>query len=164
MANDDELDLETGDSSRADPATERNARRRRRGTSGSSSSSSSTGARAEAKVETEIRSRLDRVFDRIAKAREARGDDELVEAIREDSDAMAQGFISLTSNIVPLRVPLLMLLNLLEPLLAFGRVGRILAGRLLTRRERRQAEREQAAAEQAAQEAGYAEPGLQPVA
>jgi hypothetical protein len=127
-----ELDLEFGDPLRASPEGE--TRRRRRATTEAKSEADDTGA-----VETEIRSRLDRLFDRIVKAREAVEDEELAEVIREDADAMANGFISVTHNVPFLRLPLIMLLNILEPVLAFYRVARILVIRWFARRAERAA-------------------------
>jgi hypothetical protein len=86
------------------------------------------------KAESELRGRLERTFDRIAEALEGRGDEELSSAISEDAKAMTSGLISLTRAITPLRAPLLILLALVEPLLAFGRVGRILLVRYQMRR------------------------------
>lgn len=120
----DELDLEKGDASRASSREERRSRR----------TSSTTAAR---KTDNEVDGRLHRTFERIAAAREARGDEELADVIREDSDAMAQGFTSLTANVPFLRMPLIMGLNILEPALAFSRVGGILLGRFFERRQRR---------------------------
>ena len=140
----DELDLNVGDPSRSSPEAEQRRRRRRdRG------ESSSTRERAEAAVEAEMRSRLERVFDRIVKARRARDDEELAEIIEEDADAMTQGFISLTDNVPFLRMPLIMLLNVLEPVLAFNRVTRILWIRAIDWRQRRM----MMAAQQAEEEA-----------
>lgn len=130
----DELDLETGDPGRGDAASER--RRRRRESSTTEAPKQSGG------IENEVRSRLARVFDRIAKAREAQEDHELAEVIREDTDAMTQGFVSLTSNVPFLRMPLVMALNILEPVLAFSRVGRIILIRVINRRNERFAEQE----------------------
>lgn len=151
----DELDLETGDPSRADPASERRRRRRER-TAESGGTKKAPTATETSKLATEIRSRLDRVFDRIAEWRDARDDEELATVIREDKDMMAQGIVSLTNSFNPLRVPLLMGLNLIEPLLAFGRVVRVLVGRWMARR----AAQQQAAAEaQGAVNPEYADNG-----
>lgn len=152
------LDLEEGDEALADAspaerrraarlaaAKEKNAKR----DSSKSSSRRSTRTVSGEKVEAELMSRLGRTFDRIAKALDARGDDELAHAIREDSDAMSQGLVSLTSNVKLLRSPLLMSLNLIEPVLAFGRVFRILFGRWNARQARLAMEREVAQQEAA---------------
>jgi hypothetical protein len=131
----DELDLERGDPDRSDAQSERakrRAARRQRSTEEASKPGASDG---------EVSSRLGRVFERIAEAREARDDIELATVIREDADAMTQGFISITSNVPFLRMPLIMALNVFEPLLAFSRVGRILLWRFLERRQRRMAAR-----------------------
>jgi hypothetical protein len=93
--------------------------------------------------DNEVDSRARRVFDRIAKAVETRGDSELAEILREDAEIMAQGLVSLTKSIKFLRTPLLILLNLVEPVLAFGRIGRLLYNRLAERQERRAMERQE---------------------
>lgn len=131
MASDD-LDLEHGDSSRSDSASERRRRRRE--------SSSTTSTRAEAKADNEVRTQVARAFDGITKNRYTHGDTELGDAMAEESDAMTEGFVTLTTNITALRMPVIIFLNLLITLMAFGRVGSILLGRLQERRARRQAE------------------------
>jgi hypothetical protein len=93
-------------------------------------------------VEAELRSRLSRTFGRIVEALKARGDDELATVVDEDSDAMSQGLISLTSHVKPLRGPLLFGLAFIEPVLAFGRVGRILSSRWVERRARKYEQQE----------------------
>ena len=136
-----ELDLETGRSvagGNGDGAKSSTPRRRR--------SSSSSSKRP--KVEVEIESRLERILSRLAELREGRGDDELAGALREDTQAIAGSIVSVTKPFgAPARRLVLTGLAVAEPLLAFGRIGRILAGRLAARRERLQREREAAAAE-----------------
>lgn len=151
----DELDLEVGDPSRGSADSEQRRRRRRERTSTSGNAAT---AREESKVENEIRSRLDRVFDRIVKARRAREDEELAEVIEEDAEAMAQGFLSMTTNVPFTRGPLIMFLNVLEPLLAFNRVVRILFLRFMERRARRYEEAQAAQAEYEAAVAANGEP------
>lgn len=138
MASDD-IDLSRGEPDRGDSASERRRRRRQQTTD-----SKPTG---ESFTEREVRHQLDRAFDGLAKTRDARGDEELAEAIREEGDAMTEGFVTLTNNLKPLRLPLIILLNVVITLLAFGRVGGILWERLKARRERKLAEREQAQAQ-----------------
>ena len=71
---------------------------------------------------------------------------------------MSQGLVSLTATLTPLRLPLIVFMSLVEPVLAFWRVGRILALRLLNWRERRiVAMQEQQAASEAEQAAATAE-------
>jgi hypothetical protein len=106
------------------------------------------------KAETELASRLDRVLERITSRLEERGDDELATAMREGGAAMAGGLTDLTRFAPAIRMPLLLILGLIEPVLAFGRVGRILSGRLLGRRERR-AQEAAWAAQEAAGETEY---------
>ncbi len=143
------LDLEQGDEERAEEIERKQSSTPRRVTRPSSSSgtrkkSTSTRPTAAQKLDTEIASRLERTFDRIIEALEERDDTELATAMREDKAAMSRGMVSLTRNVTPLRGPLLMLLNLIEPLLAFGRVGKILVTRFAARRARVMAEREAA--------------------
>lgn len=137
MASDD-INLDRGDPERADSASER--RRRRRQTTADSKTTS------ESFTEREVREQLTRAFDGLAKGREAREDHELAEAIREEGDAMTEGFVTLTNNVKPLRLPLVILLNVVITVLAFGRVGSILWYRFTARRAERQFAREQAAA------------------
>jgi len=75
-------------------------------------------------------------FDQVVEWREARDDEELATAISEDKDKMAKGLVSLTHVVQPLRGPLLIFLGFVEPVLAFGRVGRILGERFIMRRQR----------------------------
>ncbi len=127
-----EFDLEFGDPARASPDEETKTRRR--------SSTRSSTARAEAeesKIETEIRSRLDRMWQRLVKGRRAKEDDELADAIEEDADAMTEGFMSVTTALPGLRGPVIMGLNILEPVLAFKRVVGILVVRFFYWRQSR---------------------------
>jgi hypothetical protein len=140
----DELDLETGVTS------ERSERRRRRRESSTASSGGEKTATQQKKEDTEVISRLDRLRDRLVKNREAAGDDELAEILREDGEQMAQGVKSLTGSFPVLRMPLFMFLNVLEPVLAFGRLGRALWRRYW---ERRAMQAEAAAQAQAEAEA-----------
>lgn len=133
----DELNLERGDPSRSDSAAERRKRRRE-----SASGSTSSSTRAEAKVESEVRSQVARAFDGLAKNRYTHEDIELGDAIAEESDAMTEGFVSLTTNVTALRMPVIILLNVIITLMAFGRVGGILLSRAQERRARKQAEAE----------------------
>lgn len=132
----DDLNLSTGDPARGDGANERRRQRRaKRQESQPESSGVPDGI---------VREQLTRAFNGLAHSREAKGDDELAEAFREEGDAMTEGFVALTDNVKPLRMPVIILLNIVITLLAFGRVGTILLNRLADRRARRQAEREAA--------------------
>lgn len=137
MASDD-LNLETGDPSGTDAGAARRRRRRER------AAEQSPPARSEV-PEGEVRHQFMRAFDGIAKARDAKGDTELADAIREEGDAMTEGFVTLTDTIKPARLPVIIGLNIAIVLLAFGRVGGILLYRLQERRARKQAERDEAA-------------------
>jgi hypothetical protein len=111
---------------------------------------STSGRRTKEQIDNDqIAAQVARTFDRIVKALEDREDEELATVIEEDKDAMSRGIVSLTRNVKQLRKPLIVVLNLIEPLLAFGRVGRILLLRFAERRARVMAEREMAAAQQA---------------
>lgn len=155
------LDLEQGEEELANlsPAARRRAARKGAAEAKQQAKKPSSRARSSSSgLETEISSRLHRVGNRIAEMLSTRGDDELAQAIRDDTDAMSQGLVSLTSNVKFLRGPLLMVLNLIEPSLAFGRVGRILYVRFVNRQARIASEREQAAQETAQPSPGLATP------
>jgi len=125
----DELDLDHGEPSRTE---QRRARR-------SQTSSSSVGGESKTlteKLDRELLTRITESLDRIREWREARDDMELAEAIEQDKGKMAQGLVSLTHAIQPLRQPLVYFLGFIEPVLAFGRVTRILVTRWVTRRQR----------------------------
>lgn len=123
----DELDLERGDPGRADSASER---RRARRTARQADTESAGGGKAEA----EIRMQLEGAFERLAKMRDTKEDAELADAIREESDPMTEGIVTLTNSVTPLRFPIIILLNLLITMMAFGRVGGILYQRFQDRR------------------------------
>jgi hypothetical protein len=114
-------------------------------------SSSSSRRRRPNRTETSLKERLVACFDRIAESLEGRGDNELAEIVRNDGEIMAQGLVSLTRPFTAIRTPLLVLVAIVEPALAFGRILRVLAGRLHERRARITWEREQAAQEAAQQ-------------
>ena len=141
----DELDLEHGDPERAEEVAEKTERKFGRASvkKGNTSPRRPSGTKrptAADRVENGLFERCVAVFDRIANTLEARNDDELANAIREDKGAMSTGLVSLTRNVKPLRSPLIIILNLVEPALAFGRVGRILIMRVQIRRAQRIAE------------------------
>lgn len=135
MSSDDEIDLERGDPARAD-ATEKKAATRSRSTKSQSAKP--------APAETSLKTRLENVFEKLAKQMEARGDEELATALSEEKTNMSQGLVSLTKNLTPLRGPLLVIVSLVEPVLAFGRVGGILVRRAVARRAQKIAEWEAA--------------------
>lgn len=105
--------------------------------SASSSSRPTAAQKRKAATDTDLKSRLHTVFDRIADAAEARGDDELASTIRTDRDVMATGLVSFTRPFMALRTPLLLVLAVVEPLMAFSRIGRLMFGRVLDRRAER---------------------------
>lgn len=93
-------------------------------------------------ADRDLKSRLAACFTRIADAAENRGDMELAEIIREDTDVMAGGLVSLTRPIRALRTPIVLVLGIVEPVMAFSRVTRVMVGRLLDHRAERRADRE----------------------
>lgn len=151
------IDLEKGEPEDESPSQRRRRARRNSDDSSSSSSSSrsSSSSKASDRENTSVAGRLNTALTKLADQMAARGDDELADAIREERSAMSQGLVSLTSSIPVLRVPLVLILSLLEPVLAFARVGRILFYRFLGWRQRRMEEAQQAQAEwEAAQSMG----------
>lgn len=132
------IDLETGEPDPDESPAARRRRERRSSSSGSSGSSSSSRSRGSSNSDdTSLVARLDTAFSKIADQMAARGDDELAEALREERHPMSQGLVSLTATLTFLRWPLIILMALIEPLLAFWRVGRLLFIRFLGWRERR---------------------------
>ena len=127
----------------------------------SSSSSSSSkrkrggdepaGARTRRRHEGEIRGRLTAVLETLAETLEARGDHELAGAIRDDGRAIVSGLVSITRPIAWARPAILAGLGIAEPVLAFGRIFRILAGRWTQRRTASREERQAAEYEAAIQ-------------
>lgn len=154
-----EIDLENGDPDRAERIAkvrgdqEAGQARSRAARASSKSEKSDKPSATKAKssstgtTDANLKSRLRDAFVRLADQRETKDDTELSLALREEADAMAQGLVSLTRNITPLRFPLLFVLNFLEPVLAFWRVGGILLGRFATRRNLIEQEREMARAD-----------------
>jgi|SRR5215831_6599354 len=147
----DEIDLERGDPSRAE---QRRERRRSAASSVGGESKTTTD-----KLDKELHNRIVESFERIQEWREARDDMELAQAIDEDKEKMAKGLVSVTHVLAPLRQPLVYFLGLLEPVLAFGRVTRILVTRWVNRRQERQADLAAAQAEWDAQHNSAAAPG-----
>lgn len=126
----DDLDLERGDPGRGEERRTRRRERERTATGGESKTTST-------KIDNELHSRLVGSLEQVQEWREARDDAELAQAIGEDKEKMAKGLVSLTHAVQPLRQPLLIFLSFVEPLLAFGRVGRILTVRWVERRQER---------------------------
>lgn len=89
------------------------------------------------RADRDLKTRLEEIFRRIADAAEARGDDELADIIREDMKVMATGLVSLTRPLRALRGPLMLLLAIVEPFMAFSRVTRVMLGRFMDRRAER---------------------------
>jgi len=111
--------------------------------------------RANASKQTgEVQSRMGRVIDRLIERQEGRGDLELAGILREDGEMMANTTADAVKVVPQLAAPLLLILGLIEPFLAFGRLAGLFRHRLLERRER--------AAEAAAQEIVEEELAQQP--
>lgn len=91
----------------------------------------------------DLRGRITSILNRIAEAAEARGDEELAEVLREDTAVMATGLVSLTRPFRALRGPIVLLLGIVEPVMAFSRFGRLMVYRMMDRRAEKVAEREQ---------------------
>lgn len=141
----DELDLQEGDEARADEISASEQRRAaRRSSAGSRQSSSSSKSNRSEDTGTEAQLRV--VLDRVAEQREVKGDDELAEAIRETKDAIVKGFMQVTKTVAVLRQPLIFVLAIADPILAFWKVGSILTRRWFERRARKLQEYEEAAA------------------
>lgn len=81
-----------------------------------------------------IAGRLNTIFVRLAQSLEGRGDDELAAVIREDSGAMVGGLVSVTRRVPAAATAIVAGLAVLEPLIAFGRVFRLLLRRSAERR------------------------------
>jgi hypothetical protein len=101
-----------------------------------------SGARTARRHAGELRGRIEPVFERLAEWRESRGDLELAAVIREDARTMSSSIVGLTKRLPAVRGPLLVVLAIVEPLLAFGRLARIVGGRWTDARARAANERE----------------------
>lgn len=97
------------------------------------------------RADTELHRRLKEMFGRIAERLEERGDQDLADVIREDADVLAGGLVSFTRPLRVARTVVLGIVAVIEPLLAFWRIGRELLARHMERRERRAREAEAAA-------------------
>jgi hypothetical protein len=147
---DDELDLINGDPERAERIAESGSARSRRiraaagkgpASSKSSNVSGGSGSGTTAKKpDTDLVARFRSAFDKLAD-RLAERDEELSAAISEESEGMAKGLVSVTRTVPFLRAPLFILFGILEPILAFWRVGSIFVRRWLDHRDRVHAER-----------------------
>jgi hypothetical protein len=122
--------------------------------------------RAERAWERDLRTRMERTLDRLIEWRQGRGDDDLVKVLKEDGPAMIGGVIAALRPVRQLEKPVVLMLTIAEPLLAFGRLFKVLGSRVAARRAVRaeEWEQEQAAAAEAAEaeEAREAGRGFQP--
>lgn len=133
----DDFDLERGDEELADKVDQRQGTSRTRTRKPRSGRSSNEGTGPSDSV---VSNRVTTVFDRLVKNRRAAGDEELADAIEEDGKVMASSLVSLTTHVSGLRAPLIFLLSVAEPFLAFRRVGGILFRRWYEWRWRRAAQ------------------------
>lgn len=93
--------------------------------------------------EKELRSGLSGVRDRFLDRLDERGDEELADALRKDGQAIIDGAVKLARNVPAVAAPLLLAVRLIEPVLAFGHLARVLIARVAVRRQAR-AEQQQA--------------------
>jgi hypothetical protein len=89
---------------------------------------------ATAKAEKELRERILTILGRLSETLSERGDDELSETIAEDAEVIAQALVGMTRPVRAFRKPLTIALAIIEPALAFGRLGRLFLARLTVRR------------------------------
>lgn len=137
----DELDLENGNASEAERLLAAGQEARRgRGRPKGSTTRASTKKKAPGFTEADdktLKGRLVKAFSDWQAVAESREDEELADILERRKDAMAQGLVSLTRNIPVLRGPLVLLANFLEPLFAFGELGKLGITRWINRRETR---------------------------
>jgi hypothetical protein len=74
------------------------------------------------------------MFGRLAESRLARGDEELAEIITEDTAVMSEALVSVTRLLTPVRKVLLVAVAVVEPVLSFQRILRVLGRRFAERR------------------------------
>lgn len=146
-----ELDLEHGDANAAERIAAAGSARhsrvtRERKESGDSSGTTSGTKRSRGRPskaastkasENSLASQLVDAFGKLADQLQAREDDELATAIREEAEGMTVGLISATRIVPFFRKPLVLILGIAVPVLAFWRVGGILLRRELERRARK---------------------------
>lgn len=89
------------------------------------------------KAERDLKGRIGGMLDRLAESLEARGDDEMAGIVREDAAVIASALVSFTRPFRLLRAIVLGAIAIIEPLLAFGRIGRALAIRVSDARHAR---------------------------
>ncbi|MDE2101941.1 MAG: hypothetical protein KGL39_32140 [Patescibacteria group bacterium] len=138
-----DLDLETGDLSRAEKiqaegSAARSSRRQSRA-AGSKSRTGKTTAAKEAE-DSGLKSKLQEMFQDFAEQFQER-DPELADVLNRRKDAMSQGLVGLTRNIKLLRGPLVLLVNFFQPTLAFWELGGLLIHRYISHQQRRAIER-----------------------
>ena len=98
-------------------------------------------ASAQTRDDNQLVTQLNNAFDSLVAGLEARGDEELATAIREEKESMSRAFVAVTRTVPVFRRPLVFLLSFLVGIVAFWRVGGILIGRVVERRQQRAYER-----------------------
>lgn len=131
MADDDTLDVSGKEPPDPDPPADQPVKR---GPGRPRKNPLPSGAQQRKQAATNLTTRLREAIDRVGVTIENRGDEELGGVIREDSGVMAGGLVNATRRVKSLRAPLLILLDVIEPVMAFGRAGGIVFRRIRDRR------------------------------
>ncbi len=140
-----DLDLEHGDEDAAEKILSSSAPSRAKRTT---SSTSKTAGAAKSKTVTDadnkaLYGRLVAAFHDLSEQAAAREDNELADILERRKESMAQGLVSLTRNVLFLRGPLVLLINFLEPSLAFWELGGLAIRRYIARQQRIRYERQE---------------------
>lgn len=134
----DEFDLDNPPPVLDDETPAQRRRRERRdkiaGGTGSETKARPSKAKA-AQADGDLKSRLEDGFQKLADQMRARDDDELADALQDGKGPMAASLVSMTKVVKWFRKPLVLFVGILEPILAFWRVGGILLGRMFIWRE-----------------------------
>jgi hypothetical protein len=134
----DDLDLERGDPDAAEKILAAGTESRAKRTAGRPKGSTNK-AKTTAATEADDKSlygRLVGAFHDLSESARVRQDDELADILENRKEPMAQGLVSLTRNLRILRGPLVLLINFLEPTLAFWELGSLATRRYIERRQR----------------------------
>jgi histone H3/H4 len=121
------IDLKTGRSTTAPREDVESTARPVRAKTSSSSSGSGARKTTREKAEDDVTERIEDVLTRIAEGLANRGEqwNEFSSALRQDAHKMGASIVSLTRRITVLRGPLLWVLTMVEPVLAFSRIVRL---------------------------------------
>lgn len=123
----DELDLETGEKTAPDHG--KGSGRKRIGRPPGSKDTAT-------RLPPQLKPRVIEVIEALANNRQDRGDDELADALRHDENSMAGGIESLVRHVPGAKSPIMLILGVVEPVLAFGRIAGLLLRRIGMRRSR----------------------------